>query len=141
MGWNEKKRLNDSFPNLKTYQGPQLLEKQLRKSRLIITFSNSTVFLQTMSINFPTILCFNPIRSPLLMSALPYYNELRRVKVFHDSPESAAEWINTIYENPSSWWTSPETQKARKQFCNEFIRASPSFHKEWAKEILKATKK
>jgi putative transferase (TIGR04331 family) len=139
LGWDEKKRLADTFPNLKTYHGPQLLEKQLKKSRLAITFSNSTVFLQTISINFPTILCFNPIRTPLLVSAQPYFNELRRVKIFHDSQESAATWINTIYKNPSSWWASAETQRVRKQFCNEFVRTNPSFYKEWAKEILKAT--
>jgi len=139
MGWDERKRLADAFPNLKTYQGPQPLEKQLRKSRLAILFLNSTVFLQTIAINFPTILCFNPVRSPLVVSAEPYFNELRRVKILHESPESAATWINSIYKNPSSWWASAETQKVRKQFCNEFVRTSPSFHKEWAKEILKAT--
>ncbi len=139
MGWDERKRLADAFPNLKTYQGPQPLEKQLRKSRLAILFLNSTVFLQTIAINFPTILCFNPVRSPLVVSSEPDFNELRRVKILHESPESAATWINSIYKNPSSWWASAETQKVRKQFCNEFVRTSPSLHKEWAKEILKAT--
>ena len=139
-GWDEKQWLADNFPNLNTYQGSETLEKQIQKCRLSVHFFNTTTFLETLSINFPTILYFDSIIAPIRLSAKPYYDELRQVKILHDSPEAAASWINNIYENPLSWWLSSETQEVRTRFCNQFARTSSSVHKEWAKELFKVTK-
>ena len=133
-------QLADNFPNLKIYKGFKTLGGQLKKCRLVVHLFHTTTFLETISINFPTILYFDPTRSPIRLSAIPHYDELRRVKILHDSPEAAANWINEIYKNPLSWWMSPETQEVRTQFCNQFAKTNPSFHKEWAKHLLKVAK-
>ena len=110
--------------------------KQLKKSRIAVHFQNATTFLETMSMNFPSVLYFDPIRSPIRSSAQPFYDDLHKVKIFHNSPESAARWINEIYKNPLQWWASPETQEVRSQFCARYAKACSSWN-EWMEKLLK----
>tara|TARA_Y100001960_G_scaffold178397_1_gene187090 strand:+ start:135 stop:1898 length:1764 start_codon:yes stop_codon:yes gene_type:complete len=139
-GWDEKKRFTDNFPSLNIYQGSKLLVKQLRKSRLAIHFHNVTTFLETISINFPTVLYFDPIFSPIRLSAKPYYDDLIKVKILHTSPESIANWVNQIYDNPGVWWESPKVQEVKDKFCRHFARTGDNWIAEWKEELLKITK-
>lgn len=135
--WNGKKRIADNYPSIKLYKGADSMLSQLQKSRLCIHDYLGTTWLETLSMNFPTVVFCDPSRVKVTESAQQYLDDLRRVNILHDSPESAAEFINNIYEDPMSWWVSLELQQAREKFCNQFARTSENWLEEWKDEFLK----
>jgi putative transferase (TIGR04331 family) len=111
------------------------LHKRMNGCRLCVSTDNSTVFLETLAINFPTILFFNPAHWQLRPKAQPFYDELKRVGILHDSPESAAELVNRIFENPSDWWFQSERQRIIKFFCKEFAFTRSNWLEDWKREL------
>jgi putative transferase (TIGR04331 family) len=110
---------------------------QVKESRLCIHDYLGTTWLETLSMNFPTVVFCDPSRIKIIESAQPYLDDLRLINILHDSPESAAEFINKIYEDPMSWWMSSELQQVREKFCNQFARKSENWLEEWKEELLK----
>jgi putative transferase (TIGR04331 family) len=137
QGWSQLERWKNIDPTLNCYRGNQTLHQQLNKSRLCITTTNSTVVLETFAANFPTILFWDPKVREVRMSAQPYFEGLRQAGILHDTPESAAEKVNEVYEDPLSWWSSPEVQVAKDKFCQQFAHTSDKWLSQWKEELLK----
>ena len=70
--------------------------------------------------------------------SLIYFEEISNVGIFHETPESASNHINTIWGDVEKWWYSTEVQKARKTFCEQYAKENSSFEVELA-QILKHT--
>ena len=138
--WDEELRWKDMDPQLNIYQGQKTMYQQLNESRLCIGTYNSTTDLETLSRNYPTITYFNPKLNELRESAQPYFDELRRVGIYHETPESAASKVNEVYADPQLWWNSSEVQDIRKKFCHRFARTSENWMPELKKELLKLIK-
>ncbi|MDD5240737.1 MAG: LIC12162 family protein [Sulfuricella sp.] len=136
-GWHAKARWAEWFPRLKVYQGPERLSQQLLGCRLFVGTNNATTFLETLAANIPTIIFWNPDHWELRDSALPYFNELRRAGILHDTPESAADKVNEVYRNPDLWWRQTEPQRAREVFCAEFAQTSDEWMKDWRRGFAK----
>ena len=136
-GWTEEDRLTDLDRTPKFYRGGDSLLTQMKESRLCIHDYLGTTWLETLSMNFPTIVFWEPAQTNIRKTAMPYMDDLRAVKILHDTPESAAKLVNEIYEDPMLWWMEPERQKARKEFCYKFSRKSENGLKEWKEELLK----
>ena len=137
FGWREKERLTDLNPSPNIYQGTDSMLSQIKKSRLCVYDYLATPWLETLSMNFPTVVFWDPERIKILNSALPFLDGLRSVNILHDTPESAAKLINEIYGDPFTWWKSPERQQARDKFCYHFARTSENWLKEWKEELSK----
>ena len=138
--WSLKDRLKDMLPPVKFYDGPKSIYQQLNESRLCICTYNSTTFLETFAADFPTLMFWNPNHWELRPSGEPYFEELKRVGIYHDTPESAAAQANIIYQDPIAWWQSSDVQEVRKKFCNRFARTSPHWVSEWKTELQKLIK-
>ena len=139
--WNEKERLEDIYPSLKFSRGERFtFPQQVRRSRLCVHGYYGTTWLETLSMNFPTVVFWDLSRVHTLASVQPYLDDLRRLKILHDTPESAAEFVNEIYEDPLLWWMSSELQQAKDKFCHLFARTSKNWLKEWKEELLKMAK-
>jgi len=106
--------------------------EQMRECRLFIGNNNGTTYLEAFAANFPSILFWNPVQWELRESAKPFFDDLQRVGILHYTPETAAELVNDIYEDPMSWWMQDEVQMAKNNFCYEFARTSKNWLKEWA---------
>ena len=113
---------------------------QLQKSRLCIHDYFGTTYLETLAMNFPTVIFWDPTRVRTIKSVQPYLDDLRRVKILHDTPESAAKLVNEIYEDPLTWWMSPVLQQAKDDFCYQFARKNNNWREEWKEELLKTVK-
>ena len=138
-GWNELERWVDIDPTLNLDRGDQTMYQQLNKSRICISTTNSTVYLETFAANFPTLLFWNPNVREVRKSAQPYFDDLRRVGVLHDTPECAAAKLNKIFKDPMSWWSSPEIQEVKDKFCHKFARTSDELLTQWKEELLRIT--
>ena len=136
-GWSERERWKDIDPLIKLDQGKLSFYEQVNNSRLCVSTYNSTTYLEVFVANVPTILFWNPSYEEVRASVRSYFDDLRRVGILHDTPESAAEKVNAVYEDPMSWWMSPELQQAKDRFCYQFARKSKNWLAEWKEELLK----
>ena len=55
-------------------------------------------------------------------SAEAVFDALEQVGIFHRTPESAASFINSIWDDVDGWWNSSATIDARKQFTDQYAR-------------------
>jgi putative transferase (TIGR04331 family) len=137
FGLSEEKRFANIFPSIKIYKGAESMYSQLRNSRLCIHDYLGTTWLETLSMNFPTVIFWDPKSVNILKSTQPFLDDLRRVGILHDTPESAAKLVNEIYEDPMSWWSSSDIQEVREKLCHQFARTSDEWLSQWKEELLK----
>ena len=109
------------------------LMSDLKKMRLCISTQNTTVFLQTLSMNFPTITFWNPNYSEIRLEALPFIKLLKNAGILFFSPLEAAEQVNLVSDNVEDWWFSQNIQSARTDFCKNFAYTSDNYMSDWTK--------
>ena len=139
LGWEEKLRWPDSEVSPYIYRGNKSYHSHLKTSRLCVCFYNGTPFLEAFAANYPTLLCWDPKCTELNELAQPYFDLLRKAGILYDTYESAALKLNEIYQDPLSWWLSPDIQGTKNQFCDRFAMVSDDWLFEWKKELLALT--
>ena len=105
---------------------------QIKKSRLCICTSNSTVFLETLSRNFPTLIFWDPKYNEISFEAEPFIEELVAAEILFFCPSAVAKKVNNISENVNDWWFSEKVQKARKNFCMKFAFTANDWATDWS---------
>ena len=118
FGWYQKERWLDLYPNINIVDGT--INQYIRKSKLIICTYNSTTYLEAIFFNVPTIIFWDPKYWEIRPEALPFIKLLIDSKILHESPESAAIHINSIYNNIESWWNSKKVRNALTSFSINF---------------------
>lgn len=98
---------------------------------------DSTGFYEHIALNKPTILYVENFEENVVEEAIPYYSKLRDVKIIHDNPESAAEFINSNWNNILQWWYSKNTQESLKVFSEKFSRYTDKPYKKIFDELNK----
>lgn len=119
-GWDQLSRWRNRFPDLLLDEGHSKINNLIRKSRLYISTYNATTFLEAFNMNVPTVIYWNPNHWELRASAVPYFEELQRVGIFHETPESAARHVTAIWDNVNDWWTSPEVREVLECFTAQY---------------------
>lgn len=120
-GWSSLARWRNRYPDVKVNNGEGTIESLISKSRIVVETYHGTVHLETLGQNIPTIMSWNP-DWVLRPSAIPYFNRLKEVGIFHESPESAATVIKEVWDDVPDWWNQREVQEARRDFCERFAR-------------------
>ena len=91
-------------------------------AKLVVTTFNGTTFLETLHLNIPTIVMWSDSYCKIRSEAKPYFEELKRVGIFHNSAESFSEFVSTKWSDIELWWTSDDVQKVRLEFCDNYSR-------------------
>lgn len=120
--WGQKQRWQDHFPQICLDDGVIPMAGLIEKSRLCISTYNATTSLELLAMNIPTIMFWNPHHWELRDSAIPHFEKLKKVGIFHESPESAACQMAKVWDDVAGWWTQSDVQEARLYFCNRFSR-------------------
>jgi len=120
LGWNEISRWQEFDPFIKLETGAGKLEGLICDSRLVVFSYNSTGVLECMSQNIPMIAFWQNGLEEIRDSAKPYFQLLVDAHILHANPQSAAEHINTIWNNVEEWWNSSSVQDARLKFCQRY---------------------
>ncbi len=115
-GWGQVARWRDRFPNMRLDEGQSNITDLIRQSRLYISTYNATTFLESFTMNVPTIIYWNLNHWELRDSAIPYFDDLKRVGIFHETPESAARHVSAIWDDVDAWWTSPAVREVLERF-------------------------
>ena len=115
-GWDQLQRWKDRFPSVILDDGFSDINALLRNCRLAISTYNSTTFLEWFSMDIPTIIYWNPSHWELRASAAPHFADLKRVGIFHETPESAARQVATLWDDVDTWWRNPERREVLDRF-------------------------
>jgi len=105
-GWDQVRRWRERFPDLRLDKGQSGINSLIRRSRLYISTYNATTFLESFTMNVPTVIYWNPNHWELRDSAISYFEDLKRVGIFHETPQAAARHVAAIWEDVDAWWTS-----------------------------------
>ena len=113
-----------SNKNIVIDQGFSNIKSLISKSRIVVSTYNATLFLETLQLNIPTIMFWNPEQNLINNKCRPYFDMLKAVKILHDTPESAAIHVSSIWDNVSNWWDNDELQRVRGVFCAEYSKSN-----------------
>lgn len=116
FGWDQLARWSDRFPDVRLDGGQSSITNLIRQSRLYISTYNATTFLESFTMNIPTVIYWNPGHWELRDSAIPYFEDLKRVGIFHDAPVRAARHVSAIWDDVDAWWTSPAVREVVGRF-------------------------
>ena len=114
--WDQIGRWKEIFPNLNYNKGFSNVQKLYQETKIHVATYNATSYLETFSLGIPTVIFWDTSFWEKKDSVKFIFSELKRVKVFHDSPESAARHINQIWNNVENWWESQEVKEAIEKF-------------------------
>lgn len=115
-GWSQSRRWHECFPDLQLDEGQSDIDGMIRQSRLYISTYNGTNYLEALTINMPTVIFWNPDHWELCDSAIPYFEYLKGIGIFHETPESAARHVAAIWDDVDAWWNSPAVREVLEQF-------------------------
>ena len=122
-GWDQAARWKDQFPDVRLDGGESSMDSLLCQSRLYIATYNATAFLESFAMDIPTIIYWNPAHSELRDSATPYFEGLRRVGIYHDTPEGAARQAAMVWDDIDAWWDSPTLRHELTAFKNRYCHS------------------
>jgi putative transferase (TIGR04331 family) len=120
FGWDQAARWRDRFPDLQVNSGESNIDDLVRRSRLYISTYNATTFLESFTRNVPSVIFWNPDHWELRESAEPYFADLRRVGIFHETAESAAHHVTDIWDDIDAWWQSARVREALDRFKERY---------------------
>ena len=125
--WNEK------YPDVFVDNGQAPLSKLMSKSRICICTYNATTYIESIFMNYPTIVFWDTDFWELRDGVVPYFELLNTVGVFHESPEAAAAQLDRVWDDVTDWWFSNNVQDARSKFCEQYARNPKSLVKSLCK--------
>ena len=130
--WDIPNLLNKAgyFENIDSSSDKMLVA--LGKSRLCVCTHNATVFLETLVMNFPTIIFWNPSHYEIRSEAAPFFDLLVEAGILFYTPEAAAKKVNIVEHNVNEWWFSDQVQAARTEFCERYALTSSEWLEEWS---------
>lgn len=119
----EDMRWRSSWPEVRLSDGSDPIADLVAQSRLVIyTYNGGTGYLEFMAADVPVIAFWDMNASPVRDSAIPYFDELRRVGIFHETPESVAAHVAKIWDDVEGWWKGAEVQEVlvrfKARYCN-----------------------
>ena len=118
--WSANSRWVDSFPEIKLDHGSQSIYRIFKNSKVIVCTYAGTTYNQTLAANAPTVIFWDEKYNQMHDQSRPYFEELKKAKIFHSTPESAAEHITKVWDNINEWWMGEEVQSARNHFCHQY---------------------
>jgi len=121
-GWSQEARWRENFGDIELDSGRLDIGKLMTESKIYISTYNATTYLDSLSIGVPTVMFWNPNHWELRNTAIPYFEELKAVGIFHESPESAARHCAAIWDDVDSWWKRVEVQSSIQKFCHQYAR-------------------
>ncbi len=139
FGWGLRERIIDVLPDTPFDTRRRSLPKQLSHTRLAVCTYNATTFLESMTIGVPTVMHWNPLHWEMNSRAQGFFDNLRAVGILFDEPETCAEQILNIWENPWDWWNGEEIRLAVRSFLNEFAHTPDNPISALKRDLLNTT--
>ena len=126
-GWSVEDRILETFPNINIDKGERDFSTALNTARLVVSGWNTTTYLESLAMNKPTVIFWDPVYFELNDQAKEYFKRLERVGIFHKNVSSAINHIEEIWEDVDAWWQDGEVKAVKKDFVNNYVRNNEEF--------------
>ncbi len=123
-GKSQKLWWGQHAPSIQQDDGLMQFLKLLKQAKLVLTCHNGTTFPETINTGVPTVIAWDSSFVSLRSDAEEVFSLLEKAQIFHQNPEVAAEFINSIWDDVDGWWNSHDVISARNQFTNQFARST-----------------
>lgn len=134
--YNEKARWNDLFPEVAINDGYDKMETHVKRSKLVVySYNGGTGYLEFISANIPVIMFWDMTNSPIRDDAMPFFDLLRSVGLFHSSPVSAANHVAAIWSDVDAWWNSNAVKTVLETFSEQYCRVNTKLVSEISREL------
>lgn len=92
----------------------------IARSRLVVHTYDSTTFLETLTLNIPTIGLWREGLDHLSDEAKPFYQKLVDSGIIQLDADVAVSHIEQNWHDIDSWWNNADVQKQRQIFCQKY---------------------
>ena len=120
LGWAEHPRFKKKFPDIKIDYGTSNIYRLMKNSKIVVSTSLSTSYLETLSMNIPTIIVTNFELEPVRAECKKYLELLIESKILHLNSNTAITHLNLIHDNVENWWFDQTLQNNVKIFCEKY---------------------
>ena len=110
-----------NFPNSKIDEGETDIHELFKTSRVAVSQAIQTTYLESLSLNMPTIVFTNHKSELFREDFLPYLKKLKDNKIFFDDPIEAAKHLNKNWADIDKWWKNNKTQEIVSDFTDKYI--------------------
>jgi putative transferase (TIGR04331 family) len=135
FGYNQRERWLEEIPDIQFDSNHVDYVESIQNARAVVSTYNSTTFLESLAAGIPTIIFWNSKYFELRESAVPFFELLSDVGIFHETPESAADFLSRNLETIEIWWNSENVVKARNTFSWEFCRSTENLSFEISRKL------
>jgi putative transferase (TIGR04331 family) len=138
--WSVKQRIIDLLQRqdqVKFDDRKKNLTWLMERCRVVLIFQITTTYLQSLSLNKPTIMIISPKFYKFRSGVQELFDQLQEVGILHLSNESAAQHLHAIYDDVMAWWASDRVQSVRQAFVHEHARGEKNWVKPWLAEMEK----
>lgn len=135
FGQGLRQRLCDRYPEI-AIDRSHAFHRSAVQSRLTVIEKLGTGLLETLAMDTPTVLFWDPRLWEVREQAVPYFEALRGAGILWDCPDDAAAHIATVYEDVESWWRGSPVQAARRGLVDRFALGRRDWARCWV-DVLK----
>ncbi|MBI4345291.1 MAG: hypothetical protein HY553_00440 [Elusimicrobia bacterium] len=132
FGWRSGDRLKARFPDVAIDDHSRNYYQRLEECRLVAIDHPSTTMLESLSLDVPTVLFWDPDLWELRPTAEPVFAGLRAAGILQPDAAAAAAQVARVYADPDAWWRTEPVQAARRAFAGTFARLSEDWAQDWA---------
>ena len=94
----------------------------LKVSRLHLSIVNATTYLESLNLNFPTIILFEKKYLYIRKSIYRDFMKLKEVGIFYENSDDLIAFINKNYFSIEKWWNGKKLQKVKNTFIHKYAR-------------------
>ena len=110
--WRLNELLRREFPGVRQLTAKQEFRKWRGEAVVEISTYNGTSMLETIMLNRPCLITWNPRMWELNSDAAPVFERLRECGIFHPELETCIETIKNVHPRWENYWQSTEVQTA-----------------------------
>ena len=122
QGRGEAEQWRALFPEVDLDRGDTPMNDLIGDCRLYLATYNSTTYLQTFTMDVPTVCFWDRSRWALRPSAEGAFGDLVEAGVLYHDPRSAARHVAQIWDDVGRWWRSDRVTDAVGRFTEQYSR-------------------
>lgn len=138
--WDLKSEYEKENINNFILSNDETIIESISKSGLVVVTYDSTVFLESLSLNSPTCLFIRKEYWEMSEQSSMHFKALHECGILHYDEYSLMDHISNLNSDYISWWNSSKVQRTIKSFLSEYGMSSLNWEHKWHEEIKIALK-
>ena len=122
LGLDEEKIFKKNFPKSQHDNGTNNITDLIKKSKIVLYTYFSTGILESLALNYPSIVVNDFCNSKFKKSAMINVQGLIDAKILHLNYDTACKHLIAINGDVENWWNSDTVQSAIEKYCYNYAK-------------------